>query len=334
MADNTNEFSIMKAGIGTWWEKSYEALKCQLKAYEHIDKLNLDDISRQEFERIDWLYNNLNHEEDDEFSLSSNITIEKSKLTEIINKKYPTLKGYYNDIRAKNSEIPYIKECLVDSGKWYQQLEIPMISGYAFLPDNVKNSIKDKVFFDFGACYGHESLMFSELSKEVYTFEPMGHFSTVVEKVKKFNKTNINCVNKGVGKVEDKLTFFTPNGIASRSRPATKEEIKLGEHISQVEIVTIDNFVSQNKIENVGLMKFDIEGMERPALESGLETIRKNKPVLLISVYHNYSDFYSTAEFIDKLNLGYKFMYRHVLHDDNNHWTLLVPHELMLICYV
>lgn len=50
-----------------------------------------------------------------------------------------------------------------------------------------------------------------------------------------------------------------------------------------------------------------MEGFEQPFLRGAIETIKEQKPVLIISIYHNYSDFFEIKPMIENLNLGYKF---------------------------
>nr|WP_152655876.1 FkbM family methyltransferase [Brachyspira hyodysenteriae] len=57
----------------------------------------------------------------------------------------------------------------------------------------------------------------------------------------------------------------------------------------------------------VGLIKTDLEGFEQPFLRGALNTIKKQKPILIISIYHNYNDFFDIKPMIEELNLGYKF---------------------------
>ncbi|MDR0522244.1 MAG: FkbM family methyltransferase, partial [Planctomycetaceae bacterium] len=61
---------------------------------------------------------------------------------------------------------------------------------------------------------------------------------------------------------------------------------------------------------NPGCIKMDIEGLESAAIHGAAETIKKFKPVLLISIYHTPDDFFSIKPFIEDLNLGYRFLIR------------------------
>ena len=51
----------------------------------------------------------------------------------------------------------------------------------------------------------------------------------------------------------------------------------------------------------------DLEGFEQPFLRGALNTIKTQKPALMISIYHNYSDFFDIKPMLENLNLGYKF---------------------------
>lgn len=42
-------------------------------------------------------------------------------------------------------------------------------------------------------------------------------------------------------------------------------------------------------------------------LHGAQNTIREQRPVLLISIYHNESDFFDIKPWLETLNLGYKF---------------------------
>lgn len=58
---------------------------------------------------------------------------------------------------------------------------------------------------------------------------------------------------------------------------------------------------------NVGLIKVDTEGHEQPFLRGAEQTIRTQKPVLLISIYHNMPDFFHIKPMLESWNLGYSF---------------------------
>ena len=75
-----------------------------------------------------------------------------------------------------------------------------------------------------------------------------------------------------------------------------------------IRCVRFDEYVQQHNLK-IGLIKIDTEGYEQVFLKGAVQTITSQKPILIISVYHNYSDFYSIKPWLESLNLGYTFHY-------------------------
>ena len=72
------------------------------------------------------------------------------------------------------------------------------------------------------------------------------------------------------------------------------------------------------------MIKMDIEGAEEKALLGCQKQIIKNKPKLLISVYHNHEDLWKIPRMISNMNPNYKFYLRYY---GNN----IFPTEIVLI---
>ena len=92
-------------------------------------------------------------------------------------------------------------------------------------------------------------------------------------------------------------------------------------------MTTLDSFVDKNNIK-VGLIKTDLEGFEQNFLKGSLNTIKKQKPILIISIYHNYSDFFDIKPMIEELDLGYKFKII-----KSNDFNLIVETKLLAEVY-
>lgn len=173
-------------------------------------------------------------------------------------------------------------------------------------PKIIENYLKDRDVIDGGACSGDSALMFSEYDfvHKVYAFEPV---KTSYEGLKKTLEIN-NCekaeaIHKGLG-----------------DRCATAEI--MGENS---EIITVDEFAKDKKI---GCIKFDLEGMESQALQGCMETIKRDKPLLLICIYHTPKDFFEIKPMLEALNLGYRFKVV-----DTEPKNSFVGMHLMLIAY-
>ncbi len=76
-----------------------------------------------------------------------------------------------------------------------------------------------------------------------------------------------------------------------------------GGEICQVE--TIDHYFQDI---HVDMIKMDIEGAEMKALFGGINIIRRDKPLLAISIYHYVEDYYRIMQFLLK-NAGGRYKY-------------------------
>lgn len=76
----------------------------------------------------------------------------------------------------------------------------------------------------------------------------------------------------------------------------------------EVKADTIDHIVGDEKI---SFIKMDIEGAEYDAILGARHTIEREKPVLMISVYHKQDDLLRLPSLIRSINYDYTFYLRH-----------------------
>ena len=113
------------------------------------------------------------------------------------------------------------------------------------------------------------------------------------------NKSNVEPVYMALGDQNNEI-YIDDSNVSSGN------VLNIKNTGNKVQMTTLDSFVEKNNIK-VGLIKTDLEGFEQPFLRGALNTIKKQKPVLIISIYHNYSDFFDIKPMIEELDLGYKF---------------------------
>jgi len=82
-----------------------------------------------------------------------------------------------------------------------------------------------------------------------------------------------------------------------------------------VTAVTIDQIVEDEKSLRVGLIKLDVEGAEASTIEGGLRVICRDRPILIISVYHTPRDFFGIRPHLESLDLDYQFGFRKITDD-------------------
>lgn len=174
------------------------------------------------------------------------------------------------------------------------------------LTDKDKEFLKDKDIIDAGAFTGDTSLPLSKITdKNVYAFEPFENsFKLLNKNVNDNNIENIVPVKKSLGNINGERTLFLSGnnvqGITS------DPNIRNYDNEIKVEETTIDKFVEENNLD-VGLITVDVEGAEMDLLNGAINTIKTQKPILNISIYHKVSDFFNIIPWIANLGLGYEF---------------------------
>ncbi len=167
-----------------------------------------------------------------------------------------------------------------------------------------KNYINGKAIIDAGAYIADSALIFREEfpNSEIHCFEPLkSNYKLAKNTLKLNNLKNVKLINYGLGNeiTTLKIKTFDTNLKNIESKISNEGD-------ENIFVTTIDSYVKDNNI-NVGLIKTDVEGFEQKLLEGACNTIKTQKPTLLISIYHNYDDFYKIKPLIESWNLGYKF---------------------------
>lgn len=170
------------------------------------------------------------------------------------------------------------------------------------------DKIRQKDIMDVGGFIGDSALVFSDYTdKKIYSFEPSKeNFELMKKTIELNNLMNVVPVNCALGdKVAEKLNLSGAGSMVTIAPPPSSES-PAG---AVIESTTLDDFVTKNNIE-VGLIKVDIEGYEQHFLKGAEQTIKTQKPALLISIYHNIDDYLHIKPLIESWNLGYKFKIR------------------------
>jgi FkbM family methyltransferase len=194
-------------------------------------------------------------------------------------------------------------------------------NGLKFLPQEILNEIQNKDIIDGGGFLGESAFVFLEYApRSIHTFEPNNqNYENMIENINYKQYTDkIIPVKAGIA---DKTMEINASGTGMCFSICSTEQI----NFQTIKCISLDDYVNENMLE-VGLIKLDIEGYELEAIKGATETIKKYKPIMLISIYHNPKDFFGIKPYLESLNLGYKFMIRKL--DNSN---LLI--ETMLICY-
>ena len=174
------------------------------------------------------------------------------------------------------------------------------------LSDDDIKFLENKDIIDAGAFTGDTSLPLSKITnRNVYAFEPFEEsFELLKRNINDNQIKNIQPVNQSLGNLNGERTLYLSGenvqGITSDANMRNYDnELKVQE-------TTLDKFVEDNNL-NVGLITIDVEGAEMDLLNGALNTIKNQKPILHISIYHKASDFFEIIPWIANLELDYEF---------------------------
>lgn len=165
---------------------------------------------------------------------------------------------------------------------------------------NILNPGDDEIYMDLGAFNGDtvsEFLGNVSSYKKIYAAEP---------DIKNFTKLrnntghleNIECLNVCISDRCGEVTFSKHGGRNSNAE-------KNG---NTVKCVTVDSILGND---DVTYIKFDVEGLEKEAIDGAAETIKRCRPKMLVSCYHRSEDIFAIPLQIMSIRDDYKVYIRH-----------------------
>ena len=159
-----------------------------------------------------------------------------------------------------------------------------------------------KVFVDVGAQEGKVIDKFVELRgadfKKIYAFEPDEiSFRRLKNKYSNYDQSGkITILKKGLSEVSGRFPFANGFGYCSQ----------FGEYSNSLaESVTLDTINVE-----ADLIKYHVEGHELQAIKGSLETIQKNRPVVVATIYHNRFTALRLLPYLAKNLVNYDFILR------------------------
>lgn len=168
--------------------------------------------------------------------------------------------------------------------------ETNKLSGEDFFIQKISKFLNssDCVFFDVGANIGNYSLLIRSIAKSIniYAFEP--HPKTFKKLELQGQEHNYVTINAACSDVEGKLKLYDYQGEKDGSSHASLyqnaiEQLRQADSDSwEVSVITIDQFVKENNIDKISLLKIDTEGNELKVLKGSKESIKNN----IIDIIH------------------------------------------------
>tara|TARA_Y100000389_G_C17468978_1_gene528476 strand:- start:1344 stop:2129 length:786 start_codon:yes stop_codon:yes gene_type:complete len=142
----------------------------------------------------------------------------------------------------------------------------------------ILNNMKNNVIIDAGAYIGDSFLFLAKKykNKTFYLIEPSEDNYKFIEKVKINNDLeNVIVLNLLLSNIEEKYTASNKN---LPNANYTKD-------INGINSVLVDKLKAEKKIDGkVGLMHYDVEGMELEVLLGSIDTIKRDKPIIIVEM--------------------------------------------------
>ena len=150
---------------------------------------------------------------------------------------------------------------------------------------------KSSVILDIGSNIGIYSILYSKVnpSSVIYAFEPYTINAEQLRKNVALNKlTNIEVIEKAVGDTSKLISFYIPSDESTTTVTSANEAFTQEWHSTksiQVPQVTIDDFIVENSLKEIDLIKLDVEYYELQAIKGALKTLERYKPVIICEVH-------------------------------------------------
>ena len=287
-----------KALFDTVYQYSEQGAPCSVMEHrKNVADLykNLDETAKMHLDKLFYRINKIVKLVFEGKHVDNSLIYDKDELDEL-----EKVQMYFSDIKEENGYWQ------LKNYKLPERLFTPPVfySKHGMHTLKTLDKLGDKVILDVGCCIGDSILVFRDFTKnKIIAFEPV---SSVWEKaMKTVELNNIKDVKIEKFALGDREEETKINITPDKSDWGTMLVRDTGD-CETIKSRKLDDYVRENNLK-VGLIKVDIEGFEPKFLEGAIETIKEQKPILLLSIYHNYHDFYKIKPWLENLNLGYKF---------------------------
>lgn len=152
------------------------------------------------------------------------------------------------------------------------------------------------IVIDGGSYDGGTATIFAEMGYKVYSFELDENLFNTIKPVAV--QKNFVIENYGLGSSKGELRFDPMREMIDANGTAVAK------------ITTIDAYVRENNLPRVDMIKLDVEGAELDVLKGAAVTIARWKPVLALSAYHKWDDFWVLMNFVKSIRSDYEFALR------------------------
>ena len=157
---------------------------------------------------------------------------------------------------------------------------------------------KPVVFTDIGSNIGQHALFMSSRADEIHAFEPYVKVRQQLEKHITLNHIdNIRIHEVGLGNKNAMLDFYAPTGSNQGIGSFSQDSLERGtKKIGELQVVKGDDYFQKAGILDSQLIKIDVEGFEKPALEGLRQFLSSNRPIIVCEITYGESHSFQSLE--------------------------------------
>lgn len=138
---------------------------------------------------------------------------------------------------------------------------------------------KGTTILDIGANIGHHSLFFASFGKETHAFEPLAVLAKEIARKKQKNNLKLIHIHEiALGEKNQTMEFFPP--ASNNTGTGSFVNLNLNTKPILIKVFNGDQFLAQQKIGDIGLIKIDVEGFEIQVLKGLQQTLSANRPIV------------------------------------------------------
>ncbi|TQR39132.1 FkbM family methyltransferase [Brevibacillus brevis] len=203
---------------------------------------------------------------------------------------YNPLEGATNSMKKVDFHLPFDNQTFTVYGDDSDQSVLYFMEYYkGYYEDYVIHPLKkivqpDHVCLDIGANIGAISLALSYLAPQgkVYAFEPSDvNYPYLLRNLAENHITNVEPLQLGIADRNGNIHFNDdPRGGGWSYIPHEPEAVEKSTQF--ISCVRLDDWVEQNMISRIDLIKIDVEGSEVIVLESAMRTLKQWDPDVII----------------------------------------------------
>ena len=161
-----------------------------------------------------------------------------------------------------------------------------------------------RVILDIGAYWGIYSLVAGAVNGDahIYGFEPVEPAFQMYEQNCRLNHFDITPIKAAVGKISGETEiFYFPGNL-----PMSSLTRSVGTLSEKVRMVNLQDFVNENRISQIDLMKIDVETHEPDVISGMGESLLATYPTMIVEVLNN-----SVGQSLEHI-LGERYVYFHI----------------------